>query len=485
MASPPPDTADLPHNDESGVLIGVVALVCSIATLAVGLRFYTRKFIVKQLGVDDYLVLTALIIALATGVSQAYNTRNGLGKHIWDVGPIELMNYLQNFYISIALYNTGLMVVKLTFLAQYYRVLAIQKMRTILLVAMAIIGSWSLSQVLVGIFICTPIAGFWNPSLHATCIPNLPQWYINSAGNIATDIAIFIIPLPVLGHLNLPKAQRLVLIGIFSLGFFTCAISVIRIKFLKQGGDLTYENVEGSSWSITELCSGVTCACLPTLRPLASRWVPALSTKLHRSSRSYNYRRQSGSQGGGIAGEDGLLPPPSPAASKRASAASSAFGSSSGSRRALRLKALAALDSKEDLCRLDTESAYQYHLKHGLGRSADSSPYGGGGGGIDDDKSDAILGLKSTRADDSSLYSFGTSNTNSPTSPGAAAHFFPIQVPGRPPVGGPDDSWLRSTVTTSIGANKGPRRSSSLNHSKTTIQVKRDLFMHKSSYSNV
>ena len=67
----------------------------------------------------------------------------------------------------------------------------------------------------------------------------------------------------------------------------TCAISVIRVKFLKQGGDQTYENIEGSSWSITELCSGVVCACLPTLRPLVSKCAPALSRRLHKSSEGY------------------------------------------------------------------------------------------------------------------------------------------------------------------------------------------------------
>jgi hypothetical protein len=117
------------------------------------------------------------------------------------------------------MYNTGLMFVKLTFLTQYSRVLATKRMHTICIVAMAIVGAWSLSQVLVGVFICHPIAGFWDQTIKAKCIPNLPQWYINAAGNIATDIAIFVLPLPVLSHLNLPKLQKIILIGIFSMGF--------------------------------------------------------------------------------------------------------------------------------------------------------------------------------------------------------------------------------------------------------------------------
>lgn len=121
--------------------------------------------------------------------------------------------------MSIAFYNSGLLFVKITFLAQYYRVLAVERIRVMLIVAMVVVGSWSLSQVLVGIFICTPVAGFWDRSLDPKCIAVPLEWYINSAGNIATDIVIFVLPMPILGHLSLPKAEKLVLVGIFSLGF--------------------------------------------------------------------------------------------------------------------------------------------------------------------------------------------------------------------------------------------------------------------------
>ncbi|KAI1461517.1 hypothetical protein F4805DRAFT_412295 [Annulohypoxylon moriforme] len=279
--------SELAHDARANVLITVVCIVCTVATIAVGLRLYTRSCMLKQLGVDDYLIFVAWAFALATGISQSMNTRDGLGRHTWDLGSaIELRNYLKGFYISITLYNTGLLFVKLAFLTQYYRVFSLKNMRMTFIAAMIIIGCWSLSQIIVGIFTCDPVDGFWEKSADSKCIPNYPQWYINAAGNITTDIVIFVLPMPVLRHLHMPRAQRLVVIGIFSFGFFTCAISVIRVKFLKQGGDFSYENVEGSSWSTTELCSGVTCACLPTLRPLISKWIPSLSNRLHKPMRS-------------------------------------------------------------------------------------------------------------------------------------------------------------------------------------------------------
>lgn len=55
------DSPALPHNDRAPVLIGAVCLVLSVATIAVGLRVYTRSRVLKQLGVDDYLVLVAWV----------------------------------------------------------------------------------------------------------------------------------------------------------------------------------------------------------------------------------------------------------------------------------------------------------------------------------------------------------------------------------------------------------------------------------------
>jgi hypothetical protein len=170
----------------------------------------------------------------------------------------------------------------MTFLFQYYRVFGVQNLRKIFIAAIVIVGAWSLSQVLVGVFICSPIRGFWDASLKASCVPNYPQFYINAAGNIATDLAVLVMPFPLLKRLNLPRGQRLLLFGIFGLGFFTVAVSALRIKYLVRllGEDFTWQNVETSAWSVGELCSGITCACLPTLRPFLKAHFPGLGTQL-------------------------------------------------------------------------------------------------------------------------------------------------------------------------------------------------------------
>jgi hypothetical protein len=158
-------------------------------------------------------------------------------------------------------------------------------MRLVYLAAIFFVGGWALSQTLVGIFTCTPVAAFWDKSIPgARCIPNLPQWYINAAGNIITDVAVFALPLPAIWKLNLVRGQKVMLIGIFSLGFFTVIISIVRIRYLALFEDFTWENAAPAMWSTGELTSALTCACLPTLRPFVSRFFPGLGQLLGRTT---------------------------------------------------------------------------------------------------------------------------------------------------------------------------------------------------------
>jgi len=179
--------------------------------------------------------------------------------------------------ISIVLYSVGLFGAKMTFLCQYYRGLSVPSLRPIFLGATVLVGLWGISQVCLGIFGCNPISAAWDSTIKGTCISLETGFYVTSAGNIVTDIIILLIPIFVLSRLRLVLAQKLVLIGIFSLGFFTVAISVLRLAYLRLRADPTWENVPGVCWTIGELCSGIVCACLPTLRPLVSGYFPALS----------------------------------------------------------------------------------------------------------------------------------------------------------------------------------------------------------------
>ncbi|KAJ4297315.1 hypothetical protein N0V88_004233 [Collariella sp. IMI 366227] len=284
------DTVANPYESRAGVPIAVVTITLTTATTAVALRTYARAVMIRQFGADDWAAVVALILALGSGIMVASNTLYGQGRHLAVVDKTLLWKYFRTFYISIVLYNGSLTATKLTFLLQYYRILgSTGRMRIVIISAFVFVAMWSVSQLLVTIFNCTPIHRFWLRETPGTCIPNLPFWYYNAAGNIVTDIIVFVLPLPVLTRLNLRKGQKLGLIAVFCLGFFTCAISVIRIQYLKLSSDVTWDNVNSSCWSIGELCSGITCACLPTLRPLISPCLPGMRSHSEESNNNNKY----------------------------------------------------------------------------------------------------------------------------------------------------------------------------------------------------
>lgn len=162
-------------------------------------------------------------------------TNVGLGHHIWTLSTATLAEYnkvgfilktidtgpaltsYQQFYVAIILYYAALGSIKIALLLQYRRLFADQ-LRGVMKWALIVIGLWSFGLVLVSIFTCHPIQGYWDKSIDAVCVPNF-QWYIHSAGNILSDIVIFALPIPVLWSLRLSAAYRLALIAVFCMGF--------------------------------------------------------------------------------------------------------------------------------------------------------------------------------------------------------------------------------------------------------------------------
>jgi hypothetical protein len=79
-------------------------------------------------------------------------------------------------------------------------------------------------------------------------------------------------PLPYVWQLHAPLAQRVVLAGMFALGTFIAVVSLVRLIIFLQipiatAGDVTYNFREIIVWSVVEINIGLTCACLPSLKP--------------------------------------------------------------------------------------------------------------------------------------------------------------------------------------------------------------------------
>ncbi|VZI03289.1 unnamed protein product [Fusarium fujikuroi] len=263
-------SSDYASESRGAVAIAVMATLSPISLIVVSLRVYARAIMLRNFGVDDACAILACLLTIADASIIATNVRNGLGSHISTLSGEQISNFLRMFYFSTVVYNLALAVIKTIFLLQYYRAIPVRQYKKTYIASVVLVTCWSLSQIFLNVFMCMPIASFWDVTIKGSCILNKSSFYVGAAGNILTDILIMVLPIPVLRSLKLGRRQKWILMSVFCLGIFTCLISLVRIKFLNIGTDITWHNVESASWSVSELCCGIICACVPTLRPLLS-----------------------------------------------------------------------------------------------------------------------------------------------------------------------------------------------------------------------
>ncbi|KAK1984025.1 hypothetical protein LZ30DRAFT_587097 [Colletotrichum cereale] len=252
------------------VVIGVVSMCLVIATGVLALRLWTRHHIVQKVGWDDYAAMISWLSVLGCGITVALMTRYGLGRHSQTVTLDEHVKLFKCFWCTVLFYGTGHLSFKMAFLFQYYSVLGTPHMRKVYVAAMVVIGIWGGCTFLVAFTFCNPLEGFWDPRVPARCLSQPVLFYVFGGLSITTDVVIFVLPLPALYRLEIPRSQKIYLMGIFSLGFLIVAIAILRLQFLDIGPDFSWANVEPALWSIGELSAAMVCLCLPPLKALGT-----------------------------------------------------------------------------------------------------------------------------------------------------------------------------------------------------------------------
>ncbi|KAK2008250.1 hypothetical protein LZ32DRAFT_631731 [Colletotrichum eremochloae] len=280
----------------TGIAIGFVIAAAAVFTL----RLYTRVFLLKTAGKDDWTICISMV-----------KVKYGMGRHVENVSAAETQEQLKYLLVVILHYNLGMNIAKVSFLLQYRRIFVSRTVRRICLCAMVYVATWACVQATLLGLSCLPIS-FIVPRTAGFCLNTLPIWYFSSAMSLATDLAIFCIPLRSVLQLQLPRKQKVMLFGIFCLGFGVCIISMYRMFTLREAvysDDPPWENIGAAIWSVIELNTSIIAASLPTIRPLLAKWMPhaGLSSARNKLSDYHPYGPASSgvSQGGGGGGGAG------------------------------------------------------------------------------------------------------------------------------------------------------------------------------------
>jgi hypothetical protein len=128
------------------------------------------------------------------------------------------------------LWATSLMFTKTSILLFYTRIFTIPIFCIAARITGVVVILWALSVILCSFLLCRPFAFNWNQTIpDGHCGNQILSYEVTGALNICTDVIVLCLPLPVIWNLQMKVANKIGLFGIFTVGFFVCIVSVIRL----------------------------------------------------------------------------------------------------------------------------------------------------------------------------------------------------------------------------------------------------------------
>ncbi|KAF8463126.1 hypothetical protein BDZ91DRAFT_316331 [Kalaharituber pfeilii] len=276
----PEPNYDNPDTRAPGLRAGVVLSV-AVAAFIVALRIYTRLFIVKTMGIDDYLISAAMIISMAVLCVGLQGTQNGWGVHVWDL-PKELFAASRHYsYLAQVCFVPITTLTKFSILYSYLRISPNLAFQCRVYFLGAWVALWCCASFFALVFRCYPVRAYWVDDLeNAHCINSAALILASGALNTITDLTLAFLPAPMLWKARLPKKERGGLVLLFAFAGTVCVVGVARWGIFydtinKDVFDCTWGGGVAVILGMVENNTGIIGASLPALRPFCNRYCPS------------------------------------------------------------------------------------------------------------------------------------------------------------------------------------------------------------------
>ncbi|KAJ8113603.1 hypothetical protein OPT61_g4301 [Boeremia exigua] len=250
-------------------LTSVLAVV--IAAIFVTARLAQRLIKRSGLGMDDYMIIVALISSGLLSLTECQAVVYGYGRHWETLNPHTRMTARKWFYGANIVYKVVLMFNKISIACLYYRIFAV--FSNSFRIACHVMNVWivasSLAFIIATAFQCTPISAFWDRRPPFKCFKNEPWWISYATTQILTDFALLLMPLPVIRKLSMGRTEKIGICVVFGTGVFVTFASIYRATTIAASAsdpDPTWGPIPATIWSVIEANAGIICACLPMLR---------------------------------------------------------------------------------------------------------------------------------------------------------------------------------------------------------------------------
>ncbi|KAH6638805.1 hypothetical protein C7974DRAFT_304363 [Boeremia exigua] len=265
---------------QSALIPSVVFTVLALSIVL--LRWYSRiRLAPGTWRREDFLITAALLVSIGMTavVGAEYSIDMSPASEAQSI-PRRLSSMLKLIFAQSLLYQLAINLVKTAFTFQYLRIfshLRYPKFHCYALLTL-ILGAtaWGVFGV---IFLCNPIKTYWDVQADGKCMNAEKHFWSTSIIGIVIDWAIWVLPMPIVGKLKLPRRQKWALWVVFGLGGLVCVVSILRLTLVHKAthqGKMTESGTYAVVLSAIELNVAIVCASLLVMKPLFAKWIPAM-----------------------------------------------------------------------------------------------------------------------------------------------------------------------------------------------------------------
>ncbi|RYN39484.1 hypothetical protein AA0114_g11267 [Alternaria tenuissima] len=247
FSAPPGYVVDVDNPQRTGEAanfwVGTLGMI--VAAMFMVIRVFTKTRLAKGFTPDD-----SKLAQISQNTSQAFCNgiqhltksnssvarslvqygRGTLGVHIWELTGHRVNSTMNLISVASIIYCPFLASAKLSLLFFYLRLSHIQWFRLCVYASMFVVVGYNIALVFPLIFACTPFRRNWDVTItEGSCIDRTPLYMATAVLNMATDILLLILPIPMVVKLQMPRAQKAGLICIFGVGSLLIEANLIII----------------------------------------------------------------------------------------------------------------------------------------------------------------------------------------------------------------------------------------------------------------
>ncbi|KAE8154066.1 hypothetical protein BDV25DRAFT_126749 [Aspergillus avenaceus] len=249
------------EENKGPTLLAAMWSLTGLAAIMVAMRLFIRTKIIRNLGLDDWLIAVSIALGIANVIVVTIAVHHGY------VNMTIAISWIFGI-LSFAIPKLGIAALLDRILNPSLRT------RCALWGLTGFIGIIAILNIIIFFTSCNPPRALWTTVPGATCRPSnvlIGFATFNGCISAVTDLSLAIYPTLVLGRLQMSLRKKIALclaLGVGTISACAAIIKTTKLKVLADVADATYGSWPLVLWTNMEADLVVLGSCIPTLQPL-------------------------------------------------------------------------------------------------------------------------------------------------------------------------------------------------------------------------